>query len=92
MTWLGPRIEPITSPTPGGCATCYAKDAGYDMLKVTNFVLNIDAMYCLILINSTIQLQNTPINNNENKDVYVRSDMQIYVQILKILRYIYETF
>ena len=28
MTQFGPRIEPITSPTPGGCATIYATDAG----------------------------------------------------------------
>ncbi len=27
MTRFGPRIEPITSPTPGGCATSYATDA-----------------------------------------------------------------
>ncbi len=28
MTRFGPRIEPITSPTPGGYATSYATDAG----------------------------------------------------------------
>ncbi len=28
MTWFGPRIEPITSPSPGGCTTSYATDAG----------------------------------------------------------------
>ncbi len=28
MTRFGPRIEPITSPTPGGCATSYATDVG----------------------------------------------------------------
>ncbi len=27
MTRFGPRIEPITSPTPGGYANCYATDA-----------------------------------------------------------------
>ena len=31
MTQLGPRIEPITSPTPGECATSYATDTGYDV-------------------------------------------------------------
>ena len=29
MTWFGPKIEPITSPTPGGCTTVYPTDAGY---------------------------------------------------------------
>ncbi len=29
MTRFGPRIEPITSPTPGGCANSYATDAGF---------------------------------------------------------------
>ena len=28
MTRFGPRIEPITSPTPGKCATSYATDTG----------------------------------------------------------------
>ena len=27
MTRFGQRIEPITSPTPGECANCYATDA-----------------------------------------------------------------
>ncbi len=27
MTWFGPRMEPITSPTPGECANYYATDA-----------------------------------------------------------------
>ena len=31
MTRFGPRIEPITSPTPGECAICYATDAGFDI-------------------------------------------------------------
>ncbi len=29
MTRFGPRLEPITSPTMGGCATSYATDAGF---------------------------------------------------------------
>ena len=29
MTRFGQRIVPITSPSPGGCATGYATDAGY---------------------------------------------------------------
>ena len=33
MTQFGVRIEPITSPTPGGCAPKYATDAGYDMIS-----------------------------------------------------------
>ena len=36
MTRFGPRIEPITSPTPGGCANSYATDAGYYSLYKTN--------------------------------------------------------
>ena len=33
MTRFGPRIEPITSPTPGEYANCYATDAG-QLVKV----------------------------------------------------------
>ena len=31
MTQFGPRIEPITSPTPSECANYYATDAGLDL-------------------------------------------------------------
>ena len=34
MTRFGPRIEPITSPTPGGCANSYATDAGFPRTKM----------------------------------------------------------
>ncbi len=33
---IWPRIEPITSPTPGGCATSYATDAGICICKNYN--------------------------------------------------------
>ncbi len=46
MTRFGPRIEPITSPTPGECATCYATDAGIDT--------TIQQQQCSISIEHTI--------------------------------------
>ena len=35
MTRFGPRIEHITSPTPGGCATYYATDAVAVLIFIT---------------------------------------------------------
>ncbi len=37
MTRFGPRIEPITSPTPGGCANSYATDAGHNIHSSLSF-------------------------------------------------------
>ena len=38
MTRLGPSIEPITSPTPGGCATSYATDVGLKFCVKSPFI------------------------------------------------------
>ena len=40
-----PNIEPITFPTPSGCATCYATDAGYANIVKSNLEL----VYFLVL-------------------------------------------
>ncbi len=51
MMRFGPRIEPITSQTPGGCAISYATDAGLEYIdysmNVTSIgqVLNFLSMY-----------------------------------------------
>ncbi len=38
MTRFGPRIEPFTFPTPSGCATNYAIDAGSErIIEITYF-------------------------------------------------------
>ena len=34
MTQFGLRIEPITSPTPGGCATSYATGASSKFIRI----------------------------------------------------------
>ena len=46
MTRFGPRIEPITSQTPSGCATKYATDAGQKktVIKVLKIELRIDKL------------------------------------------------
>ncbi len=31
MSWFVPRMEPINSPSPGGCATCYVTDRKEEM-------------------------------------------------------------
>ncbi len=48
MTRFGPRIEPITSPTPGGCATSYATDAGRYLNEITKIIT-------IILLGSLLQ-------------------------------------
>ena len=46
MTWSKPRIEPTTSPTPGGCATSYATDVGLITHRNKDIYLDI-YIYCM---------------------------------------------
>ncbi len=38
MTRFGPGIEPISSPMPSRCATCYATDAGFTYNYYTTMI------------------------------------------------------
>ena len=67
MTRFGPRIEPITSPTPGECANYYATDAG-DYIVTNHCTARplLEPLKCLAPVRPPIPYQNISLGLTEN--------------------------